>query len=44
MQLTGCDYGNDMRNAMYVEQIVLTWVDLLFIPHIVPNTANNWND
>ena len=31
-QLTGCDYGNDMRNAMRVKRSVLTWVTLLFIP------------
>ena len=24
MQLTGCDYGNDMRNAICVERNVLT--------------------
>ena len=33
MQLTGRDYGNDKRNAIYVEQNVLIWVALLFIPY-----------
>ena len=32
MQLTGCDYGNEMRNAIRVARNVLTSVALLFIP------------
>ena len=37
MQLTGYDYVNGMRNAMYVEQNVLTLVALLLIHCTVPN-------
>ena len=35
MQLTGCDYGNDMRNAICVERNVLKSMVLLFIPYTV---------
>ena len=35
MQLTDCDYGNDMRNKKCVEQNVLIWVALQFIPYTV---------
>ena len=35
-KLTGCDYGNDMRDATCVERNVLTRVALLFIPYTVP--------
>ena len=35
MQFTGCDYGNDMRNAICVARNVLTWVALLFILYTV---------
>ena len=42
MQLTDCDYGNDMRNAICVERNVLKSMVLLFIPYTVFLILKNW--